>query len=329
MTQDIFVIIEHVRGQIAEISYVMLAGARQAAKASGGQVVAVLVGHEAQALVDKPSSESGKYLAADKVIMLDHPALKDFSSDAWQKALAELLGKEMPRLVVFGSTTIGTDLAGSLSGRMGLPLVSSCRTFGEDGKFISQICGGKIMAEGDLPQPAALATMVPGGYKTEQGQADQPPAITKADLASLDPLRVSLVNYIEPASGDVDIAREGVLVSVGRGIQNQDNISLAEDLAQALGGVVSGSRPVIDQGWLQTSRLVGKSGKHVNPKIYLALGISGAPEHAEAITDAGAIIAINTDPAAPIFNIAKYGAEIDMFDLLEVLTTQVKAAKGG
>ncbi len=144
----------------------------------------------------------------------------------------------------------------------------------------------------------------------------------------LESLRVTLANYIEPESGDVDIAKEPVLVSVGRGIQNQDNIVLAEDLAKALGGAVSGSRPVIDQGWLATSRLVGKSGKHVKPKIYLALGISGAPEHAEAITDSNTIIAINTDPAAPIFNIAKYGAEIDLFDLVEVLTAQVKAAKG-
>jgi electron transfer flavoprotein alpha subunit len=207
-------------------------------------------------------------------------------------------------------------------------MVSSCRSFTADGKFVSQICGGKIMAEGDLPGPTALVTVVPGGYKADQGQSSQAPAITQIDVQGLEPLRVALIGYIEPESGDVDIAKEPVLVSVGRGIQNQDNISLAEDLAQALGGVVSGSRPVIDQGWLATSRLVGKSGKHVKPKIYLALGISGAPEHAEAITDSNTIIAINTDPAAPIFNIAKYGAEIDLFDLVEVLTAQVKAAKG-
>ena len=184
------------------------------------------------------------------------------------------------------------------------------------------------MAEGELPGPTVLVTMVPGGYKAEQGQNAQPAPITLAETPAMESLRVTLDKYIEPASGDVDIAKEPVLVSVGRGIQNKDNIILAEDLAKALGGTVSGSRPVIDQGWLATSRLVGKSGKHVKPKIYLALGISGAPEHAEAITDSNTIIAINTDPAAPIFNIAKYGAEIDLFDLVEVLTAQVKAAKG-
>ena len=321
MYQDIYVVIEHLRGQVAEISYVMLAGARDLAKGSGGNVVAILLGHNAQGLAGT--------LAADKVLSLDHPALTDFTSDAYQKVISELIGKDQPRAVLFGSTTIGTDLASTLSIKLGMPIVSSCRSFNAEGKFVSQICGGKIMAEGDLPGPTVLVTIVPGGYKAEQGQGTQPPAITQVEVPALDNLRVALTGYIEPDSGDVDIAKEQVLVSVGRGIQNQDNIVLAEELAQALGGVVSGSRPVIDQGWLATSRLVGKSGKHVKPKIYLALGISGAPEHAEAITDSDTIIAVNTDPAAPIFNIAKYGTETDLFDLVEILTAQVKAAKGG
>ncbi len=110
-----------------------------------------------------------------------------------------------------------------------------------------------------------------------------------------------------------------MLVSIGRGIQNKDNIELANDLAGALGCAVSASRPVVDQGWMPTTRLVGKSGKLVKPKIYLALGISGAPEHVEGMGESEAIIAVNTDPNAPIFNIAKYGTTIDMFDLLPVL----------
>ena len=328
MSQDIYVVIEHLRGQVAEISFVMLAGARELARGWGGSVVAVLLGHNSQGLVGNPPGGSGQGLAASKVLYCDHPALVEFTSDAYSKVLADIIKKDSPRLVIFGSTSIGTDLASTLSIKLGLPLVSSCRSFTAEGKFISQVCGGKIMAEGDLPGPTALVTMVPGGYKAEQGQSSEQPVITQIEPPPLEPLRVTLAGYIEPESGDVDISRERILVSVGRGIQNQDNIILAEDLAKALGGVVSASRPVIDQGWLATSRLVGKSGKHVKPKVYLALGISGAPEHTEAITDSETIIAINTDPAAPIFNIAKYGAEIDMFDLVEVLTAQVKSAKG-
>jgi electron transfer flavoprotein alpha subunit len=321
MSQDIYIVVEHLRGQVADISYVMLAAARELSKGTGGNVVAVLLGHEAQSLAGN--------LAADKVLYIDDPALADFSSDAYQKVLSVLISKEQPRVTLFGSTSIGTDIASVLSIRLGFPLVSSCRSFSTDGKFVSQICGGKIMAEGELPSPTALVTMVPGGYKPEQGQSAQAPAVTQVESPVLDALRVSLAKYIEPEAGDIDIAKEPILIAVGRGIQNQDNLELANSLAEALGGVVCGSRPVIDQGWLATSRLVGKSGKHVKPKIYLAMGISGAPEHTEAITDSDTIIAINTDPKAPIFNIAKYGTESDIFDLVEVLTNKVKEAKGG
>jgi electron transfer flavoprotein alpha subunit len=138
---------------------------------------------------------------------------------------------------------------------------------------------------------------------------------------------VTLKQYLVPDTSDVDISKEPLLIAVGRGIQTQDNISLAEELAEALGGVVCASRPVVDQGWLPTSRLVGKSGKAVKPKIYLMIGISGAPEHTEAITGSEVIIAINIDPAAPIFNIAKYGANVDLFDLVPVLTAEVNQAK--
>ena len=318
MSQDIFVVIEHLQGQVADISYVMLAGARQLSQVSGGSVVAVLLGHNAQGLV--------KDLAADRVLYVDHPALAEFTSEVYQLALEGLIIEQSPRAVLFGHTSIGMDIASGLSAKTGLPIVSSCRSF-SDGKFVSQICGGKIMAEGDLPAPTALVTMVPGGYKSEQGQSAQAPAVTTVAAPALDGLRVALKQYIEPEAGDVDIAKEPILVAIGRGIQTRDNIELANDLAAALGGQVCASRPVVDQGWLPTSRLVGKSGKRVKPKIYLALGISGAPEHVEGMGDSDVIIAVNTDAVAPIFNVAKYGTTTDMFDLVPVLTDKVKQAR--
>ena len=183
------------------------------------------------------------------------------------------------------------------------------------------------MAEGALPGTTTLVTMVPGGYKAEQGQSTQAPSVTSVPAPTFEGLRVTLKQYIEPDTSDVDITKEKMLVSVGRGIQNKDNIEIANELAAALGCAVSSSRPVVDQGWMPTTRLVGKSGKHVKPKIYLALGISGAPEHVEGMGDSEVIIAVNTDPNAPIFNIAKYGTTTDMFDLVPVLTEKVKLAK--
>lgn len=319
MSQDIYVVIEHLRGQVTDISYTMLAAARELSQATSGKVVAVLLGHNAKDLA--------KDFAADQALYLDHAALAEFTSDAYQKALADLITKDQPRAALFGNTSIGADVASVLSMRLGLPLVSSCRSFTSEAKFISQICGGKIMAEGDLPSPTALVTMVPGGYQPDQGKSVESPPVTESAVPALEALRVTLSKYVEPESADVDISKEPLLIAVGRGIQNKDNIELAEALAQAIGGVVCASRPVVDQGWLPASRLVGKSGKYVKPKIYFAMGISGAPEHVEAITQSDTIIAVNTDPKAPIFDVAKYGVEMDIFELVEALTEKIKQEK--
>lgn len=319
MNQDIYVVIEHLRGQVADISYVMLAAAHGIAQWSGGKVIAILMGHNT-------SNLSANFSCAE-VFYLDHPLLAEYTSDVYQKSLVGLISDKQPRAILFGHTSIGTDSAGGISARLGLPIVSSCRTFSVDGKFVCQICGGKIMAEGTLPAGTTLITIVPGGYKPEQGQSPQAPQVSTLPAPHLDGIRVTLKQYIEPEAADVDISREPLLISVGRGIQNQDNISIAEELASALGATVCASRPVVDQGWLPISRLVGKSGKVVKPKIYLTMGISGAPEHVEAIMSSETIIAINTDANAPIFNLAKYGTVSDLFDLIPVLTEKVLAAK--
>jgi electron transfer flavoprotein alpha subunit len=322
MNQDIFVVIEHLQGEVAEISYTMLAAAREMAGGSGGQVVGVLLGKDAQNLAEN--------LAADQVLYVDHEALAEFNPDAYLPVLKVLIEEKQPRAVLLGSTTIGSDVAGGLSIQLNAPLISQCEQIVVDGsaiKTVSKICGGKIMTETELPEETTLITMIPGGYAPEDGQG-QGAAVETVAAPSLDGLRVTLSSYIEPEAGDVDIEKEPIVIAVGRGIQTEDNIELAQDLADLLGGVVAGSRPVVDQGWLSTSRLVGKSGKQVKSKLYLTLGISGAPEHVEGITGSETIIAINSDPAAPIFDIAKYGVNVDLFDLIDPLIDAVSDAKG-
>ena len=244
--------------------------------------------------------------------------------------IASIIQENTPRLVLCGETSIGAEVAGVVSARLNLPLISYCREVqsGEEGlRFISQICGGKLMVEGAVPVPTAFVTMIPGVFKSEQGRDSRSKEVVSIPPPDLSGLQVALIGYIEPAAGDVDISKETILVSIGRGIQNQDNIILAEELADALGGTVCASRPVVDQGWLPTTRLVGKSGKQVKPKLYLALGISGAPEHVEAIANCEMVIAINTDPSAPIFNNARYGIVMDMFELAPVLAEKARLAK--
>jgi len=324
MSEDILVITEHLQGHVLDITYVMLAGARQLAEQTGGKVIAVLLGYKAQSLT--------KDFNADKVHSYDRPSLENFSPDAYLRVLEAEINEEQPRAVLFGHTTIGMDVASVLSARLGLPLVSQVQHFDPGPtdnaragglNFVSQICGGKIMAEGALPETAVLVTMVPGGYKLEDGQGPTPSVLEK-QAPSLEGMRVRLSHYIEPDVSDVDIAKEPVLVSIGRGLQNEDDLELVERLANDLHGTVSSSRPLVDKGWLPTSRLVGKSGKTVKPKLYLALGISGAPEHVEAVTGSDLIIAVNTDPDAPIFNIARYGVVMDMYELIEVLSNTLE-----
>jgi len=319
MTQDVYVVVEHLRGQVMDISYVMLAAARKLAGSTGGQVVAVLLGHNAQTLAQG--------LGADRVLYADDKALADFSPTAYQEVLQALLAERQPRVVLMGNTSVGADVACGVAAKLDLPLVGSCLTIGEGGNPISRICGGKIMAETELADGTVVMTMVPGGYAPEAGRSSQAASMETLTFPPVGEQRVTLRQYIEPEAGDVDIAKEAILVAVGRGIQNQDNLELAEALAQALGGVVCASRPVVDQGWLPTSRLVGKSGKAVKPKLYLALGISGAPEHMEALSGVEMLIAINMDPGAPIFESAKYGAEADLFELVPALTEKIQQAK--
>lgn len=322
MEKNVFVLIEHLQGQVADLSYLMLAAARQITSQAGGSVVAVLLGHQARRLAQE--------LDADRLLYFDHPMLADHNPVAYRRVLDDLLRNQPPRLALFGDTSIGSELAGMLSPRLNLPLVSNCLALSaQDGQlnYLSQICGGKILVEGEIPAPSALVTLIPGRYRAEDGHGNGPNEIIAMDPPSLEGLPIKLLGYIEPEISDVDISKENVLIAIGRGIQNQDNIDMIKELAESLGGVVCASRPVIDQGWLPITRLVGKSGKRVKPTVYLALGISGAPEHAEGITDSQVIIAVNTDPAAPIFNVAQYGLQVDLLDFVPALTERVRAEK--
>ncbi len=198
---------------------------------------------------------------------------------------------------------------------------------GDGLRVTASFCGGKMMAEGRVDAAPAILMVLPGSFRpaSEPGKAE---IDARTLSAPLQPGAIRFEQWILPEAGDVDITQQEILVSVGRGIQQKDNVELAENLARALGGAVCASRPVVDQGWLPSTRQVGKSGMTVKPKLYLALGISGAPEHQEGMKGADLIIAVNTDPRAPIFDIAHYGAEVDALELLPALTEAVAARKG-
>ena len=324
MANDIFVLVEHLDGSVSETTYELLGRGKELAGLAGGTLVAVLLGRGAKGL-------AASLGAADAVVSVDHPALASYTPEAWQRALAAVVSARAPRALLVASTSVGMDKAAGLSAELGWPLVAYVKDLSLAGGTLtatSQIYGGKILAETELSGAHAIVSVLPGSFPAEKGRATGSPAVEDiAPPASLASPRMRFKRLIRPEGGDVDITKEAKLVSVGRGIGGQENIPLAEELAEALGAALSASRPIVDQGWLPKTRQVGKSGMTVKPKLYLAVGISGAPEHLEGMRGAETIVAINADPGAPIFGAAHYGVVGDLFEILPALTEKVKAAR--
>ncbi len=322
-TQNVLVLVE-IRGEVlADVSLELLAAGRGLATATGGQVLALVLGQNGA--VHAPALG-----AADRIVVVDDPQLAAYSPEPFVAALQEVIAAEQPRAVLIGATSIGWDLAPLVSARLEAPLVTGCKEIRADGdglRVTASFCGGKMMAEVEVKSSPAILVLLPGSFRPT-GEAGKAEVQRRALAAPLQPGAVCFEQWILPEAGDVDITQQDVLVAVGRGIQQKDNLELAEELARALGGAVAASRPVVDQGWLPATRQVGKSGMTVKPKLYLALGISGAPEHQEGMKGAEMIIAVNTDSKAPIFDIAHYGAEIDVLDLLPALTEAIQAKRG-
>src|SRR6266540_1728389 len=316
MSNDVLVVAEHFQGKLADSTFELLGRANELAHHASGQSVVALVG---------AAGLAGELGAADRVITIDHPALRDYSAEGWERVLSSVVDTVQPRLVLVSTATVGLDLAGALAVSSNAALVSYVVDLKLDGGALvatAQIYGGKLLAEVAIDSDRAVAAVIAGTF----------PAATRGDgadveamdpPAGLDDLRTTFLEMIAPDSGDVDITAADLLVSVGRGIGNQDNLELVEELADAMGAPLSASRPVTDQGWLPKTRQVGKSGLKVKPRVYLAFGISGAPEHLEGLRDADLIIACNTDEHAPIFDVAHYGTTADLFDLVPALTDKL------
>ncbi len=318
MSNDILILAEHLNGKLSDITFEMSGKAKQLTSAWNGTANVVLLGSGIQSM--------GEAIGADGVLYVDDPTLANFNPEAYTRVLAALIKERSPRLVMIGNTSMGMDLAAALSVTTGLPLIAYVNDLAiEDGTLVatSQIYGGKIQAEAVPDGQACIVSCLASAFPADAGKG----STSVEQIASpvpLDDLKVKFVRLIEPERGDVDITQQPILVSIGRGIGGQENIELAQELADALGTAVSSSRPITDAGWLPKTRQVGKSGLTVKPKVYLALGISGAPEHLEGMRGAETIIAVNTDPKAPIFDVAHFGATCDILDLMPALTERVK-----
>ncbi len=323
MAQDIWVLAEEWRGQISDITYELLALGQELATALGVELHAVLIGKQVKEL----AQSLGK---ASSVLYLEHDALGTPVPETIAQALVSVVRARNPQVFMIPLTNVSFELGCLLAAKLGGAYVNSCKDVQVvDGKLQARsvVYGGKMEVVVSPAPPLAILGILPGSRQANQGRDEKAPTVEEVQVDALDTPTVRLQGYIEPEAGDIDISKQDVLVSVGRGLQNKENLALAEELAAELGGAVCGSRPVIDQGWLALSRQVGKSGVVVKPKLYIAAGISGAPEHTEGMKDSSLIIAINTDAQAPIFNVAHFGATADVMDLLPALIEAARNRK--
>lgn len=322
MSRTIAVPVESYRGRVTDLTREALIAARLIC-GEGGEVLAYVFGNA-------PPEGSDVLQLADRIVVL-----KDGQVDQpVALAQAAIFKNRLPLpdldVVLVGSSSWGLDFAPLVASFLNAPLVASCHSLEERESALwatCRICAGKLLVDVEITERPAVVLLLPGHYVRREVPPGKASMETQDVPASEWDTRVGFCGWIEPQREDVDITQADILVAVGRGIEQQDNLALAEELAEVMGGVVCGSRPVVDQGWLPPTRQVGKSGMVVKPKLYLALGISGAPEHVEGMKDAELIVAINRDEQAPIFNVAHYGIAADLFDIVPVIKETLVARR--
>ena len=321
---DVFVLAEHRRGELREVTLEMLGKGRELAGRMGGSLKAVLLGHGVDAFAGELAHQ------AHEVLVVEDERLGNFNSELYQKVLVSLLAERKPTLALIGHTAFGMDLAPSLAAELNLPLATDCIGFEfEDGRLLAirERYGGKLQARVSFKEGEQyMATVRQAAFPIKELEPLGGQIVAVDSPLAEEARRKKFIEYVEAAVGDVDITQSEIIVAVGRGIKEQENLEIVEKLAKAMGGVLAGSRPVIDSGWLPPDRQVGQSGKTVKPKLYIAVGISGASQHLSGMKASDTIVAVNKDSGAPIFNVATYGIVDDLFKVVPALTEQLSGS---
>jgi len=322
---EIFVLAEHRQGQIRDITFEMLTKGKELAEKTNSDLTAVLLGKE----VKEQAETLSQY--AQKVLLVEDAKLENFNSEAYHKVLSTLINEHKPLLTMIGHTSFGVDLAPSLAAALKLPLATDCIELEFEGETLvitRQMYGGKVNVKATVHQAESYIVTVRQAAFTAQK-----PALNGETTETLSPLSEEItgkrfIEYVLPPPGGVDITAADVLIGIGRGIKDESNMPMVEELAKAFGGVLACSRPIVDKGWLPTDRQVGTSGKTVKPKLYIALGISGAFQHVLGMKNSDIIIAVNKDSNAPIFSFADYGVVEDLFKIVPPLKSKIYELKG-
>jgi electron transfer flavoprotein alpha subunit len=330
MANTILVIVEQREGKLNRVSWETVTAAQGISAQTGWPIEAAVFGSGISSVA---SEVAGKKVA--KVYAVESPKLAKYTPDGAVAALKQLIQQKQPALVLMPHTYQVRDFAPQLTTALGRTLISDAVGFRKEGDkllFTRQMFQGKFAADVSFAcEPPHFATFQAGAFRGDKVEAGASPApVETVNVEIADSLiRTRPEEPFKEAKQAVDLTQAEIIVSVGRGIKEQKNIELAKLLADALGGEIAASRPICDSGWLPMDRQIGSSGQTVAPKLYLAVGISGAIQHIVGMKGARSIVAINKDAEAPIFEIADFGVVGNLFDILPVLTEEVKKAKAG
>jgi electron transfer flavoprotein alpha subunit len=330
MADIILVVVEQREGKLNRVSWETVAAGQALAADTGWALEAVVVGSGVTGFAGEVAAKK-----VSKVYAVESPKLEPYTPDAFSAALKQFIESKQPKLVLMPHTYQVRDFVPKLATAMGRTAISDCTGYKKDGAklvFTRQMFQGKLAADVsfacDAPWFVTFQNGAFRGDKAEAGASAAPVETVNLNIAD-GVVRNKPQEVFKEAKQAVDLTQAEIIVSVGRGIKEQKNIELAKQLAEALGGELAASRPICDSGWLPMDRQIGSSGQTVAPKLYLALGISGAIQHIVGMKGSRTIIAINKDSEAPIFEIADYAVVGNLFDIVPPLIEEVKKAKAG
>jgi electron transfer flavoprotein alpha subunit len=319
----VYVVLEDRGGRIGRISWEALAAANILAAQSGAKASAIVIGAKTEALAQEAATKG-----VAKVFRIEHPLLAQYTSDGFRAALEQFIRAESPDYLVFPHSYQVRDYVPALAARLGRVLIGDVTAIGDGPVFTRQLMQGRL--SGSYKSAGAgpcFVSVQSGAFRSDSNESSA--AETATFTPTIEPAQIR-TKPGEPFRGSaqtVDLGSAPLIVAVGRGIKEADNLPLVQDLATALGAELAASRPICDNGWLPIERQVGSSGQTVAPKLYLAVGISGAIQHLVGMKGSQCIVAINKDAEAPIFEVADYGIVGDLFEVVPALTEAIKATK--
>ena len=328
MAESVLVFAEQQAGKLSRPTWEAMAAGQRLAQQLGGSVSAVLLGHQVAPLASELAA-----LELQEVLCVGSPLLADYTADGYAYALREVVRQQKPRFVVFSHTYLVRDFVPKLATSLQQALVSDClgyRCEGERLIFVRQVFQGKFVADVEFAgAPPHFVSFQAAAFREDSVRRGTASAqITSVPTTlSADTIRTRPGERFREAKQAVDLSQAEIIVAVGRGIKAPENLELAKKLAEALGAEIGASRPICDSGWLPMDRQVGSSGQTVAPKLYVALGISGAIQHMVGMKGSHTVVAINKDKEAPIFEAATYGIVGDLFEMVPALTEEIKKLK--